>query len=520
MKVALKSTSVKQQDIYGLITGMNRLEHNFYCNSVSGSDATLHNLQDQLYWAIWKKKACSDHEAKQILGIKNAAQFSTLKRKLSTEVLEALAFCRRATTAKIQHHFGIMKLEVLLEERNFTMARSVYKVHFAKVLALGAYAWCLQLLRLRKRLHQLELNLKDRQDVENTDADIELFTEYAITDQALEKYAITLQHIRAQRALLMLPKQKAEAEKIHKAIQILDAQSKKTAHLRLRYLNVATDLAYLIQDFDDCHHMLEEAIMLASDDSLAMVNPDAILTLANTSFYNAFAKEDTELAQQRLDFWGTKAKYYVAYPFFNAVWKVIAFNTALKIAHKKTDYSRVATLLQQQNDIIKTAKEWIPIERSMTILASISISHFVLADYNAAEHVLLDIIELNRKIQREDILYFTLIFQLLIYFEQRAWYRLDTATEAAYHFLYSRKKMRIFEKELMSFFNQLTGHRAKGTLQTFIANFLMKLEQFKNDPVQRLYFLYFNYYDWLQSKLHGMDYRQYREQLTRQTPHQ
>jgi hypothetical protein len=116
--------------------------------------------------------------------------------------------------------------------------------------------------------------------------------------------------------------------------------------------------------------------------------------------------------------------------------------------------------------------------------------------------------EKNQHINREDILYFSLLFYILILYERKEWGRLDSTIEASYHFLYARKKLRIFERELMLFFKRLSSSR-KANPNALIKNFLAHLDNYKNDPDKNLYFLYFNYYGWLESKLLNLRYMDY-----------
>lgn len=513
MRSNIKNNKAEPDNIYKLIVGMSEFEHFFFMQTLSPKSGETATLQSRLFELVAYGGVIDDPSAKRHLNIQNAAQFSTLKMQLGETALDTIAFCRRKNSAKILHHFSLMKLEILLEDGNFSLARRVYKKHFTAIEEIGAYSWCLHLLRFRKRMLQAENRKKSGKDLQSIDGTIEQCIDFALTDRLLEKIAIDLQQIKAQAALRMLPKQKAEVEKIRKTIQSLAGSSQKTEHLHIRFLSVSAEVFYLLQNFESCQELVEKALNFLQDNKLLEANPEAALSLANTSFYNAFACNRVADAKKYLAIWKKHFSHFALDTIYYMRWSIIAFNTDLKIAHKSADYDKVADLLQSSNEISSTAKMILPEEESLSVMTSISISFFVLDQYQKAETLVSEIMERNRFISRDDILYFTLIFQLLIFYEQKAWYRLDTAAEAAYHFLYSRKKMRPFEKELMSFFKQMPAFRAKGTLQPAIETFLQKLEIYRNDPVQRLYFLYFNYYDWLQSKLEGIPYRQYKKNL-------
>lgn len=142
-------------------------------------------------------------------------------------------------------------------------------------------------------------------------------------------------------------------------------------------------------------------------------------------------------------------------------------------------------------------------------MCSVCIPYFILEQWEKAEKLLARIKEQNHQVNREDILYFSLLFNLLILFEQKEFYRLDSALEAAYHFLYSRKKLRPFERQLMLFLKHLSTAITKKNAKELIKQFLTQLDEYRDDPNTNLYFLYFNYYGWLESKIMGISYRDY-----------
>jgi len=150
----------------------------------------------------------------------------------------------------------------------------------------------------------------------------------------------------------------------------------------------------------------------------------------------------------------------------------------------------------------------------LSIKGSVCISYFVMEQWDDAETLLSVIKEQNQHINREDILYFSLLFFLVILYEKKEWERLDSALKSAYHFLYARKKLRPFERELMLFLGHLSAAESKRSTNELINNFLQRLNHYRNDPDKNLYFLYFNYYGWLESKLMNLRYMDYlKEQL-------
>jgi hypothetical protein len=105
--------------------------------------------------------------------------------------------------------------------------------------------------------------------------------------------------------------------------------------------------------------------------------------------------------------------------------------------------------------VLELVTRVLPPVSAISIISSICISWFVLEQYDKAESLLIDINNLNHQVQREDILYFTSIFYLLILFEKKSYLQLNQAISTSYFRLYNQKKLQPFERELMLFLKHL-----------------------------------------------------------------
>ena len=91
-------------------------------------------------------------------------------------------------------------------------------------------------------------------------------------------------------------------------------------------------------------------------------------------------------------------------------------------------------------------------------------------------------------------------------YELKDWYRLYLNIDAAYQQLNKLKTRRPFEKELMLFLKKFSIQNNPATYPKVVLDFLEKMEAYTHDAVKKQYFLYFNYYFWLQSKTEGISY--------------
>ena len=86
---------------------------------------------------------------------------------------------------------------------------------------------------------------------------------------------------------------------------------------------------------------------------------------------------------------------------------------------------------------------------------------------------------------------------------------MNNAISANYFKLYNKKKLQPFEKDLMLFLKHLSNEPSEKEQLKIIKSFIVRLEDYRNDPVKDLYFLYFNYYGWLESKIQKIRYTEY-----------
>jgi hypothetical protein len=197
-------------------------------------------------------------------------------------------------------------------------------------------------------------------------------------------------------------------------------------------------------------------------------------------------------------------------PRSKAYWQVIAFNTLLKIYLKTANYEMVRVQMKDHwPSAITSAKTYLPPVVYVVLYSSAHIAYFTLEDYQNAEAVIMDTININHFVQRDDTLYLTSMFHLLVLYEQRNYYRLSQVINASYAMLYNKKKLQPFEKEIMLFFKSLLNVREHKEVIKAMASFLKRLDVYKNDPLKEMYFIFFNYYGWLESKVMGIKYTDY-----------
>lgn len=506
------ATSPAANNLEGLqqfVAGLSGSEKAYYLkfSKRHGSASTAHL---RLFALLTSGLASTDAQLQKKLGIRSGSQFSALKAHLLSDLLDALAFMRRRESPERLLHTQLAQLEELLARDATGLAQ---KLH-AKTLALAAeheaHDAVIRLLQISPHLAPSASWQRQKAALANIAALHDAALARRARAVAARRLHSALESLRKDAMLRFTEEQAREVEAFERQVEGISIGTTGEA---LTDAYRAASLAvcrYMLLDFDAARDCSMHAVRTFELHSWFFTgNSPLFLSAVSILLYADFARKDIIAAEAHLAWASCLADEHLP-DRARKIFSTIHFNTRLKILHKQTDYAGVETLIcREANDILLTAGAALPADECLNLQSSICISYFVLRDYEKAEDLLLSIKEANHTAQREDVLYFSILFHLLILFERRAWHQLHAATDAAYHHLYARKKLRPFEKDLMLFLRKLPALRS-GARMAHIETFLLQLEQYKTDPVKALFFLYFDYYGWLRSKVFGLDYQDYR----------
>ena len=498
-------------DLFFLVKGMTGNEKSYYKKLAKRHSANSRAQHLRLFDLIEKSSAYDEKRLQQHLGVSNPTQFSGLKNHLGKEVLDTIVFLRRNEDFNIQLSFILAQIEQLLEKKLLQMARKLFNKAWELADSFEQYDMQIQLLRMQSRILEYKSFKEYKSESGNIAARLRKALHYQHMQQQLHFLFEQLQTLKKITLLRFSDEQHAEVEEIQKSLLALTPDPKESEWTLMMQYNALALCEHMTLRFDDCKQHCEALLKFwQKHPAYIDVYPDHFLATANTTFYNLFALKDTEAVTRCMTAFSKLADEHIHNDYARMQWQIIAFNTVLKINHKTGRYDKVATLVNEKAaEVLSFAKQVLSPAEMLSVMTSTLISYFVLEDWKEAEDLIFDIKELNRDIDREDVFYFTVLFHLLIIYERRQPAQLDTAIEAAYHLLYARKKLRPFEKEIMLFLKRLAAIKGAENISAFIKPFLARLDKYKNDPVKNLYFLYFNYYGWLESKMLNMKYRDY-----------
>lgn len=483
--------------------------------------AKRHAHQNQaLHLRLFDLIENSDHNDEELfqkkLGLTTKAHYSSLKKYLTKEILDTIIFLQRNDNPEIQLQFYVLQIGILLERNLGTLAQKLYKQAIRLAEDFNAFDMRMKLLLLRRRM--LEHASYKEYRAESTLIDEQLRSD-AEKQRNLEKNQLLFERLYT---LSKASQPRMEEQQLYE-IQLLEEELNETGGGTEPLPDILHGInrqicAYLSSRFDEAATRAETILKFwEGRPHFITAYPRYFLKSAEITFYNDFARRSVPAAITHWERYRQLATGHLATELHFMHWILLSFNTQLKVFHKTGQYDAVSRLIRQEAEQVQdAARSVLPPAEQLSVLGSIAISYFVLEQWDDAESIVQNIKDFNRQAQREDILHFSMLFYLLILYEKKEWYRLDNAAEAAYHYLYTKKKLRPFEKDLMLFIRKLPATRMNGEAKMAMSNFLQKLDAYKNDPVKQLYFLYFNYHGWLESKVMGISYRNYAEQKIRE----
>lgn len=504
-------TNSHDTDILRLVKEMTSSEKAYYKKLVKRHADQNEALHLRLFKLMDESDAPDDCGWCSSLALENKTHFSGLKSYLQNDILDSLVFQKRNLSVDTRLCFYLEQIKILHEKNLLSQAQKYCK----KAIDLASRYEKYHLLLLLIHLQNRTLEYKDYKQFKKSSDKIFLVLQNAIEAQkSFTDNRFMYEKVRRLCYRNWLPVTQSELRDVSNIRDGLAAIKPATSGhplIHLLYLNTLSLCQYLLHEHDECSDTCSEILALwKTSHHLISEYPLLFLNSVNTACYNDFVINPIPVSEQNLFSYEALARTHLKTGIYQKQFEVIQFNTTLKIFLKTAQFHQAEMLMQSKSSLIfkDAAKILSPVDQ-LSVKGSLCISYFILEQWDRSERLLYEVKEKNIVIRREDILHFSLLFHLLILYEKKEWQRLGSALKAAYHLLYANKKLRPFERELMMFMGRLTAMRSRRAGIDLIAKFLPRLDDYRNDPVKNRYFLYFNYYGWLESKLMKIRYMDY-----------
>lgn len=498
----------RKNELHQLVRNLESYEKAYYKKMAKRYADQNDALHLRLFQLLEKSPVNDEQRFMKKLGIQSASHFSGLKNHLWKDILSSMVYQRR-NDPPVQLEFMLSEVETLLARNLVSSAEKLLRMAWKTAWQYELYGTQLRLLHLyykllpyydykQFKLESLRLLQQQREVLKRLQWEQQL--------QILRRELVAFRQFTYLRCSTG---QLARIAEIEQELGHLHLHQECTLLHILYHFNKGA-AAHLAIRFGQCTAHVEAVMALWQAHPHYIVHSAALFfDCCDYAFYNAFALKDPAAASRYLDIYTLLATHLDSKE--QERWEIMAFHTRLKIYHKQARYDAVSRLMDEHaDDILSKTRRALPPGMGLSVVCSLCITYFVLEKYDKAEDLVLDVINTNRDIQRDDLLYFTSVFYLIILLEKNSYQQLANAISTSYFRLYNQKKLQPFEKDLMLFLRHLSNETAEKEQQQIIRSFITRLDHYRNDPVKDLYFLYFNYYGWLESKSLKIPYMEYR----------
>lgn len=493
-----------------LISGMTRLEKSAYRKEPRRSGAGAPSLSLQLFEALLEHPGAADPALAERLGIHNKTQYSGVKAELHKDVLDAMVLSRRERSVNSQLHFMNEQISLLLIRRLYGTADKLCRKAILLAERYGKYHDQVSLLYRQSQILAYRDYKRHSRQAAALFAHIQ---EVFHLQQELQYFQLLYEQVKIMTYRTWLRISERELEEIARMqAGLLEREAPPGTHplIALFRFNTLALCQYMLHDHTGCTKTCRDMLGLwKRSPHLIAEYPALFISTVNTTAYNDFLCKDIAAVESHIRSYERLAADQLKDDPWPRIFDIFRFNTWLKVFHKKGQYDKVEQWVDTHAEaVLRHTEAFLSPPDALSVPTSVCISYFVLERWDEAESLLIAVKEKNRSINREDILYFSLLFHLLILYEKKEWPRLESTIDSTYHFLYARQRLRPFERELLLFMRRLSAARSPGEQKPLITRFLEQQSKLRESERQ-LYTLYFNFFGWLDSIREGLPYREY-----------
>ena len=495
-----------KNELFGLVKSLNATEKAYLFKLSKRHSGKNNSLHLQFLNILFKSNEYNETVFKGTLNVKSAAQFSMIKKYLFNEIIDTLIFLYRHQNNFTESDKHIMILELLIDRKLFKSAGKI--INREKETATRS-----QNLIKKLRLLKIEFELLRFTNPGFLGEQNKLINSQFKEVETAEKLSIQFRELIVLRNASNNRIDESEFKDAKHVLQYVSAfqLNAETSPITQILFSACNALAcHLATDSGKSAYYNNQVLNIWNNyPSLVSHHSVLFIECATTALHNSFSFNDIQKAIAVFKSFKSLSMRLENRTHIKR-WQLFEFNTMLKIYHKSGNYNKVRELLFNEGKAIeKLSSQILPPPEYLALLASIVISYFVLDDLKSADSLMYKVKSLLSSSQRQDIFYFAQVFHLLIIYELGDNFRLHNAAETAYQQLYKKRALRPFEKDIMSLIKSLSSSSSKTQTQKQMVEALRKLDEYKNDPVKKMHFLYFNYHGWLQSKIMDTPYRNY-----------
>ena len=513
----------RQEHLYALIKSMSRTEKGYFKKLYADKGLARSNQYVALFDMMDNQKKYNEKVLSQHFADKGVfKQFSVAKNYLNSMILKSLRSYYSKDSVTIELNERIMNIEILYKRGLYDQLRKeIAKIedmideHEAFHRFPELMVWKKKLLdktvdqrsiaEARELLHDKELEMIDKARV---------FAEISDLDFKIRTINLQLGTVRNRSQL-----------KAYQSVMkhpILRDEANLNSFSSLYYFHSIHSVYFdAIKDYNNIHYhtdcfvkLLEENPKLIQRNPGVFVNSsfNRLISLIRLNDEQGFAKALQHFSEIRT-LWGKLLDDHLT----ENIW-VYETNAQMWNHLLKGDYGNMIQIGATSSD---QTGEGILSYPFNVVYSEVSYFYsyalFATGKFKEAIRQLNSFLSTSMREQREDIVGFAMILNLMCHYELGNLDYVESSVRSTYRYLLKLKKVNGFEKALISFFRKLLKQNRLTDLSGFMDEFRSKLKDLEGDMYERTAFEYLDLISWLTSHIDKKPFAEVATQRTQGT---
>lgn len=493
----------RHTEILSLINSLSKTEKSDFCKKTN-----IRSINNRLFNFLSRKPALSGVEIAKKLKL-TEKKYKSLCKSTYQQLCCFLLANRKSKATDVPYNLRETQIlaELLQEKGLITQAQK--KIEDATEIAMH-YELFQYAISLRRQYLQMAIYLNEpaqRNKVTYFMQQIENNIEFQKEQDKLQLIYYQLITLRYEMALRTTPEEQQEVVLLYDTLRVFDPEKLGSNIARIYYNQCLLLTGYMLGWTEYLSTPNKQVLQCwQNQEHLIPLHPELFIRSVTMQAYAHFYLKDIVAVDNFLNDYRSLATKKLTTEFHKKWFAIVEFQTSIKILHKTFQYDKLEIYFSTNWTSISVALPVLGEAEKLDILLAVCITFFVLRKWQNAEDLIIEAKSINQKVKRADTMYFTFIFHCLILYEQKEWARLDSLINTEYHFLYSNNTLRPFEKDMLLFIRKLPKAIFKGKAEENMKAFLNKLDDYRNNNTQKLYFATFDFYSWVESKIEGVSY--------------
>lgn len=308
-----------------------------------------------------------------------------------------------------------------------------------------------------------------------------------------------------------------DTKKLHEFVQQLDEIDVKKCSTKSKYLyhHVQSAYYYSVNDLELSHYHLASIIDLLEKNAVLMkAQPNLYFSSLTNFIYISTKLKKYEVSQESL----LKLKA-LSNPGKNIDLDIKYFSSTysleLSLLAEKGEYEKAIELVPQIEEGYRLYSGHISSLRKAYIDFQVGVIYLGMGEYNQALSWINKILNESKIDQKQDIYCFSQLINLILHFELDNNRFLPYAISSTKRYLKNRNRIYQFEEIFLKLISQISKTNNVFDIQEKLEAIEGKLEELKADPKEQIVFEYFDFLNWVRSKLRSKTFLELKQEELR-----